>query len=35
VTRVLDQFGLDHKKARRWAGLQVAKHFSQENEHGI
>lgn len=35
VTRALDQFGLEHKKARRWEGLQVAKHFSQENEHGI
>ena len=35
VTRVLDQFGLEHKKARRWEGLQAAKHFSQENKDGI
>ncbi|MGG5837459.1 MULTISPECIES: non-oxidative hydroxyarylic acid decarboxylases subunit B [Enterobacteriaceae] len=35
VTRVLDQFGLEHKKARRWNGLQAAKHLSQENEYGI
>ncbi len=35
VTRVLDQFGLEHKKARRWNGLQAAKHFSQENNDGI
>lgn len=35
VTRVLDQFGLEHKKARRWNGLQAAKHFSQEKKDGI
>ncbi len=35
VTRVLDQFGLEHKKARRWNGLREAKHFSQENKDGI
>lgn len=35
VTRVLDQFGLAHNKARRWEGLQAARHFSQENKHGI
>ncbi len=35
VTRVLDQFGLEHKKARRWNGLQAAKHFSQETKDGI
>jgi len=35
VTRVLDQFGLEHKKARRWNGLQAAKHFSQETKGGI
>jgi len=35
VTRVLDQFGLEHSKARRWKGLQAARNFSQENEHGI
>ena len=35
VTRVLDQFGLEHKKARRWNGSQEAKHFSQENKDGI
>ena len=35
VTRVLDQFGLEHKKARRWSGLREAKHFSQENKDGI
>ncbi|MFY9995669.1 MAG: non-oxidative hydroxyarylic acid decarboxylases subunit B [Leclercia sp.] len=35
VTRVLDQFGLEHNHARRWNGLQAAKNFSQENEHGI
>ena len=34
VTRVLDQFGLEHK-SRRWEGLQAAKHFSQENKDGI
>jgi len=32
---VLDQFGLEYKKARRWNGLQAAKHFSQENNDGI
>jgi 4-hydroxy-3-polyprenylbenzoate decarboxylase len=30
VTRVLDQFGLEHRKARRWEGLRAAQHFSQE-----
>lgn len=35
VTRVLDQFGLEHKKARRWNGLREAKDFSQENKNGI
>lgn len=35
VTRVLDQFGLEHHKARRWEGLQAAQHFSQEKEYGF
>jgi 4-hydroxy-3-polyprenylbenzoate decarboxylase len=35
VTRVLDQFGLEHRKARRWEGLQAAQHFSQEKEYGF
>ena len=30
VTRVLDQFGLEHRQARRWGGLR-AENFSQEN----
>lgn len=33
VTRVLDQFGLEHHKARRWEGLQAAQHFSQEKKY--
>ncbi|HEM6697129.1 UbiX family flavin prenyltransferase [Citrobacter koseri] len=32
VARVLDQFGLEHPRARRWQGLQQAQNFSQENE---
>ena len=35
VTRVLDQFGLEHHKARRWEGLQAAQHFSQEKKYGF
>ncbi|QOV67923.1 non-oxidative hydroxyarylic acid decarboxylases subunit B [Citrobacter sp. BDA59-3] len=35
VARVLDQFGLEHRKARRWEGLQAAQHFSQEKEYGF
>ncbi|MDU6686285.1 MAG: non-oxidative hydroxyarylic acid decarboxylases subunit B [Enterobacteriaceae bacterium] len=35
VTRVLDQFGLEHRKARRWEGLRAAQHFSQEKEYGF
>ncbi|MCL9674588.1 non-oxidative hydroxyarylic acid decarboxylases subunit B [Citrobacter sp. MNAZ 1397] len=35
VTRVLDQFGLEHSKARRWEGLRAAQHFSQEKEYGF
>ncbi|CAM7684479.1 MAG: non-oxidative hydroxyarylic acid decarboxylases subunit B [Enterobacteriaceae bacterium] len=35
VTRVLDQFGLEHSRARRWEGLQAAQHFSQEKEYGF
>ena len=31
VTRVLDQFGLKHDKARRWQGLSTATPLSQEN----
>lgn len=31
VTRVLDQFGLKHDKARRWQGLPAANQYSQEN----
>lgn len=31
VTRVLDQFGLKHDKARRWQGLPATKQLSQEN----
>ncbi|WP_052282150.1 non-oxidative hydroxyarylic acid decarboxylases subunit B [Kluyvera genomosp. 1] len=30
VTRVLDQFGLEHRQARRWSGLRAEK-LSQEN----
>ena len=30
VTRVLDQFGLEHRQARRWGGLR-AENFSQED----
>ena len=30
VTRVLDQFGLEHRQARRWNGLRAEK-FSQED----
>ncbi|MCL7652559.1 hypothetical protein M8371_24650, partial [Klebsiella pneumoniae] len=32
VTRVLDQFGLDYHKARRWNGLRTAEQFAQEIE---
>lgn len=32
VARVLDQFGLDYHKARRWNGLRTEENFSQENE---
>ena len=32
VARVLDQFGLDYHKARRWNGLRTEESFSQENE---
>ncbi|MEN0615631.1 non-oxidative hydroxyarylic acid decarboxylases subunit B [Klebsiella indica] len=32
VTRVLDQFGLEYHKARRWQGLRAVEKFSQENE---
>lgn len=35
VTRVLDQFGLNHLKARRWNGRQTAKNSSQERENGF
>ena len=35
VARVLDQFGLEHRRARRWEGLQAAQHFSQEKEYGF
>lgn len=35
VTRVLDQFDLEHSRARRWEGLQAAQHFSQEKEYGF
>jgi len=35
VTRVLDQFGLEHHKARRWEGLQAAENCSQEKEYGF
>ncbi|MCL5501400.1 4-hydroxy-3-polyprenylbenzoate decarboxylase [Phytobacter palmae] len=35
VTRVLDQFGLEHRQARRWEGLRAAQHFSQEKEYGF
>ena len=35
ITRVRDQVGLEHKKARRWNGLREAKDFSQENKNGI
>ena len=35
VTRVLDQFGLEHNRARRWEGLKAAQNISQENENGI
>ena len=35
VTRVLDQFGLEHHKARRWEGLQAAQNFSQEKDYGF
>lgn len=31
VARVLDQFGLEHTRARRWQGLRQAANFSQEN----
>ncbi|HCL5290319.1 TPA: UbiX family flavin prenyltransferase, partial [Salmonella enterica] len=31
VARVLDQFGLEHMRARRWQGLRQAANFSQEN----
>ena len=32
VTRVLDQFGLEYHKARRWSGLRAVENVSQENE---
>ena len=32
VTRVLDQFGLEYHKARRWSGLRAVESISQENE---
>ena len=32
VTRVLDQFGLEYHKARRWNGLRTAEQFAQEIE---
>lgn len=32
VTRVLDQFGLDYHKARRWNGLRTAEQLAQEIE---
>ncbi|AUU92561.1 UbiX family flavin prenyltransferase [Enterobacteriaceae bacterium ENNIH3] len=35
VARVLDQFGLEHSRARRWEGQQAAQHFSQEKEYGF
>ncbi|HAU3344795.1 TPA: non-oxidative hydroxyarylic acid decarboxylases subunit B [Salmonella enterica subsp. houtenae serovar 1,40:z4,z23:-] len=31
VARVLDQFGLEHTRARRWQGRRQAANFSQEN----
>ncbi|EPV8391154.1 MULTISPECIES: non-oxidative hydroxyarylic acid decarboxylases subunit B [Enterobacteriaceae] len=31
VTRVLDQFGLEYRKARRWNGLRAVENLSQEN----
>ena len=31
VTRVLDQFGLEYHKARRWKGLRAVENLSQEN----
>lgn len=35
VARVLDQFGLEHHKARRREGLQAAQNFSQEKDYGF
>ena len=32
VTRVLDQFGLEYHKARRWNGLRATENFSQEDK---
>ncbi|MDM4206034.1 non-oxidative hydroxyarylic acid decarboxylases subunit B [Klebsiella spallanzanii] len=32
VARVLDQFGLEYHKARRWSRLRAVENFSQENE---
>ena len=32
ITRVLDQFGLEYHKARRWSGLRAVENVSQENE---
>ncbi|TQS65096.1 phenolic acid decarboxylase, partial [Salmonella enterica subsp. enterica serovar Typhimurium] len=31
VARVLDQFGLEHTRTRRWQGLRQTANFSQEN----
>ncbi|WP_312585777.1 non-oxidative hydroxyarylic acid decarboxylases subunit B [Atlantibacter sp.] len=35
VMRVLDQFGIEHDKARRWEGMQAAQHLSKEKNYGF